>query len=637
MFTGGKSLYHEETETDGYVKKIPSILLDSWELRKFVPEGSVLPNSLICTDVDRDGVEEVLLGTTEGDFLVLKPDSRLPLFSYSLAATISVVLYSEEKHRLVLVTLEGQCEVFENFLDTAQMEEWLPRSEGRSAVTTPSSTGREAEKGFPAVSTHEVPVFNVRRSNVYSCGPSRVFHVPCNCLCGSISCGSTGENDLIFLGSNDRRIYVYDLSTGACLLSLFAHYPVTSVKCFTLPCGTPRSSDPCAASLVFIATSRSIFLLPASLRHIQRYQTVQKESKHPLVLFATNRGVNPLETEVSDWERAGGEEEEETQRGKKPVNAVVHPYWFIQVGAGALWAPDGRCLEEEGWDVTASAMAQEEERALLSIEVDVAVAPSQFVLSVACEDGRAFLVEFLLHHAHTRAVEVQREVAPPSIVPEKGSLVELHSFQSGERHVCSFTADLIEAAGRSTLRASCVYAGVLSEVPLVQRACGFRVGEGEFLSVFLSSNGVSYTVDASSGGVVKSVMQPDCSSFALTAGTRPDGGSVTCVCVGIDELSVYSVGETHTAITRQKIVAEKRNDPNDGSHSLTSRESDDPAHPSEGNEETQLLLRLGRLVQEVDGHEGAPWSDAYCIHLARNILLKGYTNEEWELLSKLEV
>ncbi|ESS70208.1 hypothetical protein TCDM_01009 [Trypanosoma cruzi Dm28c] len=98
------------------MRRLPAIQLDSWEFRKHAREGSVMPNALVASDVDGDGVEEIVVGTTEGQILVVKPDHRMPIFSRTLAATISIVLYSATYRRLVLVTLEGTCEVTEGFL-----------------------------------------------------------------------------------------------------------------------------------------------------------------------------------------------------------------------------------------------------------------------------------------------------------------------------------------------------------------------------------------------------------------------------------------------------------------------------------------------------------------------------------------
>ncbi|KAG5479988.1 hypothetical protein LSCM1_06407 [Leishmania martiniquensis] len=245
-------------------RRLPSILLDSWEFRKLATEGSVLANAMVSYDVDDDGLEEVIVGTTEGLLCVVKPDCRAPLFMRALAATISVVLYTPIQSRLVLVTLEGQCEVTDHFLKPTQQQ----RTGSEPVNMNPTTSTEGADGGTAGAGGHlhqgsdsasSLPRTSSSRNggarsvggargggsvtpSSHSTGgpwstesfiPTHVFHVPSNCLCADLS--PDRDADLIFLGSYDRRLYVYSIVSGSCLLSLFVHDPITSVKAFAIP------------------------------------------------------------------------------------------------------------------------------------------------------------------------------------------------------------------------------------------------------------------------------------------------------------------------------------------------------------------------------------------------------------------
>ncbi|PWU95413.1 putative Quinonprotein alcohol dehydrogenase-like protein [Trypanosoma cruzi] len=217
------------------MRRLPAIQLDSWEFRKHAREGSVMPNALVASDVDGDGVEEIVVGTTEGQILVVKPDHRMPIFSRTLAATISIVLYSATYRRLVLVTLEGTCEVTEGFLSGGCK---VPPSASSNAL---QSKG-QCDWGLPPSlepSNHMNHSWGGHDEGKKSKTPSTSSHVFCivpNCTCGDITAEVGGTT--IFLGAHNC-IYVYSIKTdGECLGSLLLQTPVTSMKCFTVPFAT---------------------------------------------------------------------------------------------------------------------------------------------------------------------------------------------------------------------------------------------------------------------------------------------------------------------------------------------------------------------------------------------------------------
>lgn len=323
-------------------RRLPSILLDSWEFRKLAAEGSVMANAMVSYDVDDDGVEEVIVGTTEGLLCVVKPDCRAPLFARVLAATISVVLYTPLRRRLVLITLEGQCEVMDYFLSpNRQQPRGYHRSESTSSLSRAGHAGSPNTAGAAAVQQtsqgnllHNLPRNRSHTSLTHpllaetvsqqpATPPTHVFHVPSNCLCADLT--TDAETDLIFLGSYDRRFYVYSITSGTCLLSLFVHDPITSVKAFTIPtagaetrrqptsssfisvydkagrrrqrhhsttrhdsrpsatttaCNTPGRQTDLYVPLVFIATTTHLILLPAGSNEIQQWRRLQPKTAH---------------------------------------------------------------------------------------------------------------------------------------------------------------------------------------------------------------------------------------------------------------------------------------------------------------------------------------------------------------------
>ncbi|XQJ30833.1 Quinonprotein alcohol dehydrogenase-like protein, putative [Leishmania guyanensis] len=258
------------TDTQPFLRqrRLPSILLDTWEFRKLAAEGSVLANAMVSYDVDGDGLEEVILGTTEGLLCVVKPDCREPLFLRVVAATISVVLYAPIQSRLVLITLEGHCEVIDHFLKLTQQPQHRAGSEPASMSTASPADGGDggaaSAGGQPyqqADSANSLPLTSAslnggnrsaggargsgatasshstgRSPSAEAAMPTKVFHIPSNCLCADLS--PERDADLVFLGSYDRRFYVYSIINGSCLLSLFLHDPITSVKAFTIPTST---------------------------------------------------------------------------------------------------------------------------------------------------------------------------------------------------------------------------------------------------------------------------------------------------------------------------------------------------------------------------------------------------------------
>lgn len=313
-------------------KTLPSILLDSWEFRKLAPEGSVLPNALVCLDVDDDGVEECVVGTTEGLLLVVKPDCRAPIFTHSLSATISVVLYSVPHRRLVLVTLEGQCEVLDDFLVVSHEAGGgrdnsanPPLGAGKDSTTTTTTTPVAAAAAPPLATSH----VNLAVDNTTGHGlvdgekraikPRSVFLVPSNCVCGDIGQAEDGT-DRVFLGSFDRRMYVYSI-TGACLVSIFMHSPISSIRTVLWtgdmwaptaqeaqlqrrqrPSAKPGTRPPTVAAasntttttttamptpsipMVFVATTTSLSMLRASSQDLQHLAQLEARRKQPLTL-----------------------------------------------------------------------------------------------------------------------------------------------------------------------------------------------------------------------------------------------------------------------------------------------------------------------------------------------------------------
>ena len=186
-----------------------AISRDSWDFRKLCREGSVMTYGLVVADVDRDGTLEYIVGTTEGHLIVVKPDRREPLHRHILTATISVVLHASTD-RLVLITLEGQCEVTEDF---------------STVLGVSSSSSAQAKH-------------------------CRQFTVAANCTCGDML------DDRLFLGSSDRRVYIYSIRTGQLLTTTFLYSQIFSLRHFVLG----------ERSLLMVATTTHLVLHTAEVQ-----------------------------------------------------------------------------------------------------------------------------------------------------------------------------------------------------------------------------------------------------------------------------------------------------------------------------------------------------------------------------------
>ncbi|KAG8347551.1 putative intergrin alpha chain protein [Trypanosoma vivax] len=221
-------------------QRIPAVPFDAWAFRNIVPQGSLMPNALVVSDVDGDGAEELVIGSTEGHLHVLKVGNRVPVYTRSVTATISVVLYRSEQQRLVIATLEGQCEVTEGFLGVSSKAArndgviaLSQRSSATSLVTNPrdwkgsSSKPETTEECYSSTSSFGGCAYRAM-------GASYVFCIPPNCVCGDIS--AADDDNIVFLGSYDGHVYVYRLSpAGTRLGSLFLQSQMSSMKSFIVP------------------------------------------------------------------------------------------------------------------------------------------------------------------------------------------------------------------------------------------------------------------------------------------------------------------------------------------------------------------------------------------------------------------
>nr|CCC89314.1 unnamed protein product [Trypanosoma congolense IL3000] len=185
----------------------------------------------------------------------LKMGYRTPVYSRTIAATISVVLYSSQARWLVVVTLEGQCEVIEGFIVTNDIE----NAEDNGAVThraaSFASSCKRNEHGSNAGSKSKMFAgdnTNKRQSDALDreykvSGPSYVFPIQPNCTCGDVSAGEGSDNSLVFLGSYDGHVYVYSISdSGELCGSLFFQSQVSSMKSFIL--SNTSNSDFCVGT-----------------------------------------------------------------------------------------------------------------------------------------------------------------------------------------------------------------------------------------------------------------------------------------------------------------------------------------------------------------------------------------------------
>lgn len=312
-------------------QRIPSLLMDSWEFRKIMREGSVLPSAFCSCDVFDDGCDCFFVGTSEGLLCAMQTNRREPIYFRTLASTISVVLYSKLTHSLVTISLEGVCEVVDHFLDAceAQQANW--------------------------------------RASTQSVSPDacvRSFSVAINCCCGDFLHPTEIYPNRMALGSWDQRVYVYDLQTGQCLLKLYCHHPVTGIKAFTIAKPTASPSRPSTAStaasesipLFVVATNRTLCLLSASAEEHSRWLSGLRRGGQLTLLDP--EGLleipgSPVRTTSLAYPILQGKTASRTHR-LQHINretGLVRPIWLVSLPVnGPLVAPSLYDLDAPGRD-----------------------------------------------------------------------------------------------------------------------------------------------------------------------------------------------------------------------------------------------------------------------------------------------
>lgn len=248
---------------------------EAWEFRKMCPEGSVFPNAFLVYDIDDDLKDEFVIGTTEGQLLVMMPDHRQPLYSAVVAATISVILYTPKRRLLVVVTLEGQCELREGPTE-AQLGK--PPSHHRASCSPPAGGSGLVQQRLGGRGPHSLSRTPQAAAGIASEGSaepaalpvvSRIT-IPANCTCGDLD----AEGRLLFLGSSDRRVYVYNMEQGACIGSVFLQSQVFSVRSVCIACEMPP--------LLLIGSTTDLVLLDADEQAIAQWDAkrIDVESAH---------------------------------------------------------------------------------------------------------------------------------------------------------------------------------------------------------------------------------------------------------------------------------------------------------------------------------------------------------------------
>lgn len=96
--------------------------------------GSVLKSAICFGDVDNDGLNEFVIGSSSGDLSIYREDQCICVSSN--LGTISAVavgdLLNISRNVLVVVTIEGWCHVFDVESELASLDRALNLSEGES-------------------------------------------------------------------------------------------------------------------------------------------------------------------------------------------------------------------------------------------------------------------------------------------------------------------------------------------------------------------------------------------------------------------------------------------------------------------------------------------------------------------------
>ncbi|KEG08902.1 FG-GAP repeat protein [Trypanosoma grayi] len=561
----------------GSVQRLPAIHLDSWEFRRMAREGSVMPNALVVWDVDGDGVEEVILGTSEGQLLVVKPDHRAPVYSRTIAATISVVLYCVEHHRLVLVTLEGQCEVTERFLIGGDSG----NSRMRSSTFGTAIEARPVEGGHMAHLDNNNGAYSrgATQTSQTPCGASYVFSIPPNCFCGDIATEEGGT--MMFLGSYDRRVYVYSLTAdGKCLGSLFVHAPVSSMKYFTLP--TVTDAYVCVTNASSPTPQTTAAVRPPSVTAVGDGTTSCDSRRHAavgksLLLVSCSHSLLLLNASYADVMQWGGPGEVRSvvmQEDSTSVPAQNHGIPFPSLPTNEMFVLEGASTRRKDallyplWQMPLGRIPQRS----VSVEVGSAnsgmlvLSPDSRVLS--CDTPHAMLRDVVpLATAATSPLPVLKRANAACAVPLRWGEEEFSmsgvpkqdirlsvavDVAVGSRSVqfavatedgrwsifemslgCGNDAATAPAsavamgmdkervethATEAALPIVCVASGSLKQQGFLQRVRIFRVNTDEFCSVFITTDGTCYVVDGSTRVSIESHVKSDALSFTIMAG-----------------------------------------------------------------------------------------------------------------------
>eukprot|EP00758_Cryptobia_borreli_P001950 Tbor_TRINITY_DN2663_c0_g1::TRINITY_DN2663_c0_g1_i1::g.17890::m.17890 len=199
------------------ISRPSAVRIDTWEFRKIVKEGCVLSNCFLSCDLDKDGEDELVMGSTEGNVVIMKTSWSKPVATFTVQGTVSTVLFNTKKDVLIVVSLEAILTVIANV----------------SQVVISSSGA-----------THF---------------PLKAYIIPANVTCGEIV--SVGvKQELIVLGSSDRRVYFLSSTDITILHSYFMESPVSSLRYISLPLLSSHPNGPPTALLIIATTAHMLVL-----------------------------------------------------------------------------------------------------------------------------------------------------------------------------------------------------------------------------------------------------------------------------------------------------------------------------------------------------------------------------------------
>lgn len=550
---------------------------ESWEFRKICSEGSVFPHAILVADVDGDSFDEYIVGTTEGHLVVMSHQQRHPLFTTTLAATISVVLHAPKRNLVVVITLEGQCELREAVSNKGPTSS--AAAEGSANAGAPRAQ-RSSAQVPPFPSTNDLSASGSQCSTaVITLSLIESLTIPANCTCGDID----EAGHLLFLGSSDRRVYVYDLGERVCIGSVFLNSQVFAVRSCAMLSNLP---------LLLIGTTTDLVVLDADPGQI---------------LSCWDARLVKVDTE----DTAGSADED----AQAPLVQALWYYRYQRDVESHQQVSGSFEVDEDFASKTHTLMAAKRvtKRLLRGSSASI----SAMSLPTTTGGPSSPVPPMPSHGSKNVRLPVAVEFFTPSegrayiaVLSEDGYLWLFHMYEEGRLIVDPSDSQRIVSSGGSggvRLRISNMWSSVSSVRlfrSMIQRIYLHSPKGEDFHVVALACDGTCFVIDRDRN-VSATKLRPDVCSFAALQRAE----SVLVVCLSVDEVVEYIV-----------TPADPKEPAGSTLHSWDSSEKD-------------VLIRLAERLFPIEAKSNL----AEAVRKVELVCLYGLAEEQWQALANHQV